>query len=125
MPDIKKLLEEGDPLRSEQPLSAVEAQVLRTAMLEAAVVAPRNIVSAWHRPLAVAVVLIVLIGLGGITSDRAVTPATEPAGAADVTPAAENGERRQIQFATPGGTRIIWILDPQFSLQDSLQEMKP
>jgi hypothetical protein len=25
-------------------------------------------------------------------------------------------EPRQIQFATPGGTRIIWLLDPQFKL---------
>ena len=32
---------------------------------------------------------------------------------------APDGERRQLQFATPGGTRIIWTLDPQFKLPDS------
>ena len=29
-------------------------------------------------------------------------------------------ERRQIQFATPGGTRIIWELNPEFSLGEAL-----
>ena len=30
------------------------------------------------------------------------------------------GERRQIQFATPGGTRIIWELNPDFTLGEAL-----
>ncbi len=30
------------------------------------------------------------------------------------------GERRQIQFATPGGTRIIWELNPEFTLGEAL-----
>ena len=29
-------------------------------------------------------------------------------------------ERRQIQFATPGGTRIIWELNPNFTLMETL-----
>ena len=29
-------------------------------------------------------------------------------------------ERRQIQFATPGGTRIIWELNSQFTLMETL-----
>jgi hypothetical protein len=29
-------------------------------------------------------------------------------------------ERRQIQFATPGGTRIIWEINPNFTLGDTL-----
>ena len=29
-------------------------------------------------------------------------------------------ERRQIQFATPGGTRIIWEINPDFTLGDTL-----
>ncbi len=28
------------------------------------------------------------------------------------------GERRQVQFATPGGTRIIWTIDPEFRLNE-------
>jgi hypothetical protein len=40
-----------------------------------------------------------------------------PSGAADPVRA---GERRQIQFATPGGTRIIWELNPDFTLGEAL-----
>jgi hypothetical protein len=40
-------------------------------------------------------------------------PARERA-AAPVQP--QTSERRQIQFETPGGTRIIWVLNPDFSL---------
>jgi hypothetical protein len=124
MTDIKKLLEDADPLRTEEPLSPAEAQVLRTAMLEAAVTAPRTVRSVWHRPLAVAAVVVVLIGLGGVTGDRSSKPSSADLRGADPTQSDTN-EKRQVQFATPGGTRIIWILDPGFSLQDSLQETKP
>ena len=39
--------------------------------------------------------------------------------AASVQPA-ENGERRQLQFATPGGTRIIWVFDSEFEMKGTL-----
>jgi hypothetical protein len=42
----------------------------------------------------------------------------------DVSPRAVDpvagSERRQIQFATPGGTRIIWELNPNFTLTETL-----
>ena len=31
-----------------------------------------------------------------------------------------DGDRRQLQFATPGGTRIIWIFDQNLRLQESM-----
>ena len=34
----------------------------------------------------------------------------------DVIPASAPAEVRQLQFATPGGTRIIWVFNPDFSL---------
>ena len=39
-----------------------------------------------------------------------------PAPVADPVPAA-SGDMRQLQFSTPGGTRIIWQFNPDFSLQ--------
>ena len=32
---------------------------------------------------------------------------------------ARPAERRQLQFATPGGTRIIWTFDPDFSVKET------
>jgi hypothetical protein len=40
--------------------------------------------------------------------------------ASAVAPAA-NAERRQVQFSTPGGTRVIWTLDPEFELREVKQ----
>jgi cytochrome c-type biogenesis protein CcmH/NrfG len=125
MTDIKKLLQDADPLRGEETLSPAEAQALRTAMLETAATAPRRIGSVWHRPLAVAAIVVVLIGLSGITRNRSPKQAGDEPRVADPVQGDASNEKRQIQFATPGGTRIIWILDPAFSLQDSLQETKP
>ena len=31
------------------------------------------------------------------------------------------GERRQVQFSTPGGTRIIWTIDPKFQLNEVIR----
>ena len=33
---------------------------------------------------------------------------------------AEPVERQQLQFATPGGTRIIWVFDSQFEVKGTL-----
>ncbi len=124
MTDINRLLRDADPLRSEDSLSSGEAHLLRTAMLEAASAAPATVGSAWYRPLTLAAIVVVLIGLSGIMSDRSLKPGSEPR-PSDPAQIIDSTERRQIQFATPGGTRIIWTLEPQLSLQDSLQETKP
>ena len=36
-------------------------------------------------------------------------------------PAPGGGERRQLQFSTPGGTRIIWVFDPGFHLKETMR----
>lgn len=127
MTDINKLLQDADPLRTEETLSPAEAQVLRTAMLEAAATAPRRTGAVWHRPLAVAAIVVVLIGISGATGDRALVPYSSTTSSEDATRSARgDGQNandsgpRQIQFATPGGTRIIWILDPNLPLQEPM-----
>jgi hypothetical protein len=46
------------------------------------------------------------------------TEAVGEKAAAGVTDAA--GDRQQLQFATPGGTRIIWVFDPAFEVKGTL-----
>ena len=129
MTDLTKLLRDGDPLKDEREqkdLSPADAQVIRRAMLEAANARPAT-GSAWQRPLAWAAVAIVLIGVGGVAGHRineraSIAPrpvdtgwlAERSGSSGDITP-------RQVQFATPGGTRIIWILDPNPSVQESMR----
>jgi hypothetical protein len=124
MTELNKLLRDADPLRErlDERLSDVEAQVMRRAIVHAVreSAAARPV---WHRPFAMAAVAVILIVVGAIAGDRARDHADE--GAAATSAHDNHGSsgglgRRQIQFATPGGTRIIWILDPNLSLQESM-----
>ena len=66
--------------------------------------------SPWPLRVAAAGVMLAFLTAGG-GEPRTATGAADPARA---------GERRQIQFATPGGTRIIWELNPEFTLGEAL-----
>ena len=70
----------------------------------------------WWRPLAVGGVLALMVASGLIVGRRIPVAVDEQAGAIHDLPGA--GERRQVQFSTPGGTRIIWTIDPDFRLSE-------
>ena len=108
----------GDPVAREAGLSAAEADSIRRA----AVAAAETQASAplWPRPLflaaTVAVTIVVGVVLGSGLPQR--EQQSRPARLALSEPAASRtrvAERRQLQFATPGGTRIIWVFDPEFN----------
>jgi hypothetical protein len=129
MTDLTKLLRDGDPLKDErenQELSPADAQVIRRAMLDAAQ-ARTATRSAWQRPLAWAAVAIVLISVGGIAghriNERAATAArpVDTGWLAERSGSSGDASPRQVQFSTPGGTRIIWILDPNPIVQESMK----
>lgn len=118
MRDIRSRLEEADPLRGDAGMSDADAARMRAVVLGAtAELEPR--VAWWPRAVAAAAGLALMVGVGSLAGRR--TPASDarlaPQGAAAET---VEGERRQVQFATPGGTRIIWTLDPSFKLGESL-----
>lgn len=105
----RSLLREHDPAgRGIDPRRAVE---IRHAAIEVARRAERS-ASPWPWRLAFAALAMVLLAAGAVDDGRP-APAGEETVAAD--PAAE---RRQVQFATPGGTRIIWEINPEFSLKE-------
>lgn len=104
----RSLLRQFDPARgSIDPQRAVE---IRHAAIELARGTTRA-VSPWPWRLAVGAIAIVLLAAGAGDDGRPVT---------DEAPvvAAPAGERRQVQFATPGGTRIIWEINPEFTLRE-------
>ena len=73
----------------------------------------------WWRPLAVGAVLALMIASGLFVGRRlpvAINENDERAGVGQSLP--DGGERRQVQFSTPGGTRIIWTIDPTFQLNE-------
>ena len=125
MTDLTKLLRDADPLREDEGLSPADAQAIRRRMF--ASVQPKFFaIPAWQRPFAVTAVVALMVAVGVVTgrrmtNDEAIPPtvprtaSTVPAGGSSA-----GSEMRQLQFASPGGTRIIWIFDQNVRLQESM-----
>jgi hypothetical protein len=118
MKDIRTWLREGDPLSPDEaiPQDALEAMRQKVVAEARGAGAPRL---GWFQPLAMAA-MAALILVAGVVAVRW-TPAPAPAIEADATGPTEPGAgRRQMQFSTPGGTRIIWVFDPDFQMKETL-----
>jgi hypothetical protein len=90
MNDIDSLLRAHDPAAGKVLTSFDRTRTLAAAREGARLTRPR---------LAAAVAMLVIALVAVMITHRRAQP-----------------EPRQIQYATPGGTRIIWTLDPQFHM---------
>lgn len=113
MTTLRAALAHADPLRDEPSLSTTDARVMRGAILAAAD-SPAPIFLAWALPVALLVAAMIV---AGTAAGRRISAPAIPreADVADALPA--RVERRQVQFDTPGGTRIIWTIDPNFQVR--------
>ena len=118
MIEIGKLLRDSDPLANEPALAAADIERMRRAAMSHLSGPPT---ARWPQPVLVAVTIALTL-IASIALGRRLPP---PRGAAigdDVTPSQAHDpvspepSRRQLQFATPGGTRIIWVFNSDFSL---------
>ena len=127
MIDPASLLRDADPLREgseEQGLSTADAQAIRRATLMTAAAIPAAIESrpAWRRPLPLAAAAALVASISGVVGHRLMSRSeVEPPMPPTVAPIADGDtDRRQLQFATPGGTRIIWVFDDNLRLQEPI-----
>jgi hypothetical protein len=116
MTNLGKHLRDGDPLVDAPALPPPDVQrIRRTVVAEAGRPAAQ-----WSpRPLVVAATVAATLAAGVMIGQR--LPRHPPLRAGSVgrpdAGVANSGEaRRQVQFDTPGGTRIIWVIDPDFDL---------
>jgi hypothetical protein len=119
-----RLLEADRALTSE--LSAEDAQRLRRTVVAEAASAPSG--RRWSLPFlltagsltaaSAALVLSMITALPGATAPAAGELAASGESALG-TPDTGSG-RQQLQFATPGGTRIIWVFDAEFEVKGTL-----
>jgi hypothetical protein len=110
---LNKLLQAADPLAREEGLSAIEAQTIRQTVVLAAVETMRPGWLPGSFAVAASVAGALLVGvLAGV---RAPGPAQTPQ------PVAAVHEQRQLQFETPGGTRVVWVLNPALDLPKDRQ----
>jgi hypothetical protein len=113
MTSLKVLLRDADPA---DDLEERAAQAIRRAVVAAATDRPAPAV-VWTHALALAAVLVLMLGTGATVGRRFEPPPPSPAAAIAPAPAA-GGERRQLHFATPGGTRIIWVFNSRFDTKE-------
>lgn len=104
-------------LRENDPGDASMAPDIATRMREAVVRTGRATAAApsvWPMRFALAAFACMVMMMSILGTERSI--ATPPEAVAPLA----GSERRQIQFSTPGGTRIIWELNPGFTLTETL-----
>jgi hypothetical protein len=117
MKDLRAVLEAADPLRDAPSISSADARDIRRRVLGAA---ETPVLMIFPRALPVAALVVVMI-VAGLAAGRRFATAAPPRAAEDATMRRPvDGDRRQVQFATPGGTRIIWTIDPNFHMRGTL-----
>jgi hypothetical protein len=123
MKDIGQLLRESDPLAHEAGLAVDEVRRMRRTVTGAASVDAGSKASTpfWPPPVLVGVTVGFALVLATIVGRHLPPPQDQAAiGGRVPAPVGEAAmpepARRQLQFATPGGTRIIWVFDSKFSL---------
>lgn len=114
MTDLCDRLRDADPLLNDPGLPPEEAAAIRRRVLETARRAQTRGIT-WTRTLAIAAAVAVIAAAGIETARRTPRPEIVPGPART----AATGSRTQVQFATPGGTRIIWTIDPAFQLTEN------
>jgi hypothetical protein len=110
MKDLTHRLRDADPLRHEPGLPSDSRDAMRRAIVAAAEPdTPRH--PHWRAPVALAAMAVIAV-MGVAAAHRfADDRQRREAAGAQAEPAPT-----QVQFQTPGGTRIIWTIDPSFQL---------
>jgi hypothetical protein len=112
--NLQKWLRDGDPVTREGTLDQVEAGRMRDRIVSAAATPirrpRRGPPTAWQ-VAAVAGCVALAVFVGRYTRDG-LAPTAVPDRAQ--TAIESVGTPRQLHFSTPGGTRVIWLFDPEF-----------
>ena len=112
MSNWQRILREHDPI---EPLTADETAAIRSRVVADAVRA--------NQSSAPTVRLAPVWALGGALTAAAIAgilvARTHPHAPVSAPSVSAPGDMRQLQFATPGGTRVIWQFNPDFSLRET------
>ena len=105
---LKRTLRDADPVAHEPALSQADVQRMRRVVLTGVQTSPSR-ETLRNRTAWVAAAAIVAVAVGASRWSDAVhrQAPTQPSETSETAP-------RQLQFATPGGTRVIWVFNPDF-----------
>ena len=115
----QQLLRDNDPAAgpNEARLEVPDVDAIRRAAVAAAR-EPRATPLRWQQPLAMAALIVLMIGTGVVAGRRAAVRDTLAPPTAAVP--ADSPQQQQLQFSTPGGTRIIWVFNSEFDLRETI-----
>jgi hypothetical protein len=116
--DLRELLKEGDPVVHEPAMAPDEMEWMRHLVVAAEGEKPS---ASWTMRVAYASAFAVVIGVSAWlnyeTTSRDAAVAADARSPGPSGPGLARTERRQLQFATPGGTRVIWVFDSKFEMR--------
>jgi len=132
MSDWRSAMREAAEQEQQDHLSAEEAQAMRRVVVAAVSdAAPDRAASPWmRRPVLVVATVVAVISVGIATGLRldltnrqpSVTHLVPEAASLDTAKTASaTTPNRQLQFVTAGGTRIIWVFNPDLDLKANLR----
>lgn len=109
---VRDALRRWDPATN-QELSSGDRMRIRRAVTNGGRVAIMPLAR-----IAAAVAIVAFAGLAGIAIRNSVSPSQPLYRSATPVPDDAGGaeQKLQIHYSTPGGTRIVWTMDPSFSL---------
>ena len=114
MTNLGKQLRDSDPLADVPALPLDDVQRIRR-MIIAEIHRPAALWS--PRPLMVGATVAATLAAGVVIGQRLPRQAPLRGGSVERPGGPDFGkDRRQVHFDTPGGTRIIWVIDPDFDL---------
>ena len=123
MTDWRTALRDVNARVDEEQLPADEAESIRRAVLAiASTAAPEPKVWPWMRPMMVAATVTAVIVAGVVAGHRFDVSAPPPASpVVDAQTVQASVPNRQLQFLTPGGTRIIWVFNSELDLKATVR----
>jgi hypothetical protein len=113
MNDLRERLKSADPAVGEGPLSDVEAQRMRRAIVAAAREQTSSRAIAWKTSWAALTVVVAASAVFAIARWREPRVTAPVAPTSDAVPMTRESTR-QLQFVAPGGTRVIWVFNADF-----------
>ena len=117
MTDIRDRLRAADPLLTDPALSPDDVARMRRTVVDAAQGPHDKAGLHWKKMLPIAAAVALIAGAGVDATRRASRQTPVPATL--VSPPLTAGTKTQVHFSTPGGTRIIWTIDPAFQLTEN------
>ena len=112
--DLNRQLRDADPLAREGELSPDTSEAMRRAVVASLDDAqPRNVW--WNAPAlaaAVGLAAVVAVMVASLARTHVAHEANTDAAVEQTAQPTAQSQTRQVQFQTPGGTKIVWVLNP-------------